>query len=318
MAATVTDANLLLGYLDPGGLLGGAHALDHEAAAAAVGDVAARLGLTPEQAAAGILRVVNARMADGVRVATVRRGVDPRRFALLAFGGAAGLHVSAVAAELGIGRVVVPRAASVLSAWGMLNTDLRVELMRSQPQSGGIDVPALLAAYAEMEAEGRARLGGFAGEVALRRAADMRYGEQVFEIAVDLDGIDWSAPDASAAIAAAFHARHRALYTYALEDQEAVLVNARLSVIGKLSPTGQEAASVAAGSPEVGTRRVWLDGWVEVPVYDFSRLAEGQTLAGPSIVAAETTTVLLRAGDTARFDARGWLELGIGLSNAGA
>jgi N-methylhydantoinase A len=297
-AATVTDANLLLGYLDPGGLLGGAHAL--------------------EQAAAGILRVVNARMADGVRVATVRRGVDPRRFALLAFGGAAGLHVSAVAAELGIGRVVVPRAASVLSAWGMLNTDLRVELMRSQPQSGGIDVPALLAAYAEMEAEGRARLGGFAGEVALRRAADMRYGEQVFEIAVDLDGIDWSAPDASAAIAAAFHARHRALYTYALEDQEAVLVNARLSVIGKLSPTGQEAASVAAGSPEVGTRRVWLDGWVEVPVYDFSRLAEGQTLAGPSIVAAETTTVLLRAGDTARFDARGWLELGIGLSNAGA
>jgi N-methylhydantoinase A len=312
-AATVTDANLVLGYLDPGGLLGGAHALDRDAAAASVGEVAARLGLTLEAAAAGILRVVNARMADGVRVATVRRGVDPRRFALLAFGGAAGLHVSAVAAELGIARVVVPRAASVLSAWGMLNTDLRVELMRSQGQAGGgIDVAALVAAYAEMEAEGRARLGGFAGEVVLRRAADMRYGEQVFEINVDLDGVDWSAPDAAAAIAAAFHARHRALYTYALEDQEAVLVNARLSVIGRLSPTGQEVASVVAGSSAVGTRRVWLDGWVEVPVFDFSRLADGETLAGPAIVGAETTTVLLRAGDSARFDARGWLEIGVG------
>jgi N-methylhydantoinase A len=318
MAATVTDANLLLGYLDPGGLLGGAHALDRDAAAAAVGDVAARLGLTPEQAASGILRVVNARMADGVRVATVRRGVDPRRFALLAFGGAAGLHVSAVAAELGIARVVVPRAASVLSAWGMLNTDLRVELMRSQAQGGaGIDVADLVAAYAAMEAEGRARLGGFDGEVVLRRAADMRYGEQVFEIAVDLDGIDWSAPDAAAAIAAAFHARHRGLYTYALEDQEAVLVNARLSVIGRLAPTGQEVGAAAAGaSSQVATRRVWLDGWVDVPVYDFSRLVDGATLAGPAIVGAETTTVLLRAGDTARFDGRGWLEVGVGLAAA--
>jgi N-methylhydantoinase A len=307
-AATVTDANLVLGYLDPGGLLGGAHALDRDAAAAAVGGVATRLGLTLEQAASGILRVVNARMADGVRVATVRRGVDPRRFTLLAFGGAAGLHVSAIAAELGISRVVVPRAASVLSAWGMLNTDLRVELMRSQGQGGGIDVPALQAAYAEMEQEGRARLGGFTGEVLLRRAADMRYGEQVFEIAVPLDDVGMT-PDA---IAAAFHARHRALYTYALEDQEAVLVNARLSVIGRLSPTGQEAAAAATGSSQMGKRRVWLDGWAEIPVYDFARLAEGEMLAGPAIVGAETTTVLLRAGDTARFDQRGWLDIGVG------
>jgi N-methylhydantoinase A len=308
----VTDANLVLGYLDPGGLLGGAQALDRDAASAAVGAVAGRLGLTLEQAAAGILRVVNARMADGVRVATVRRGVDPRRFALLAFGGAAGLHVSAVAAELGISRVVVPRAASVLSAWGMLNTDLRVELMRSQAQGGGIDVPALEQAYAAMEAEGRARLGGFAGEVTVRRAADMRYGEQVFEIAVPLDGIDWSGDGVADAISAAFHARHRALYTYALDDQQAVLVNARLSVIGHLSPTGQEAAAAVSGSSQTGLRRVWLDGWVDVPVYDFSRLSEGETLAGPAIVSAETTTVLLRGGDAARFDARGWLDVSIG------
>jgi N-methylhydantoinase A len=306
-SATVTDANLLLGYLDPGGLLGGTKSLDRDAAAAAVGDVATRLGLTPELAAAGILRVVNARMADGVRVATVRRGVDPRRFALLAFGGAAGLHVSAIAAELGIARVVVPRAASVLSAWGMLNTDLRVELTRSQ--TTGIELAALQAAYAAMEQEGRARLGGFTGEVAVHRAADMRYGEQVFEINVTLDHIDWSAPGAAEAIAAAFHARHRALYTYALEDQEAVLVNARLSVIGRLAPTAQDVAATATKSALVGQRKVWLDGWTDVPVYDFARLADRDSLKGPAIVASETTTVLLRRGDAARYNAQGWLEI---------
>jgi N-methylhydantoinase A len=107
------------------------------------------------------------------------------------------------------------------------------------------------------------------------------------------------------------------LYTYALEDQEAVLVNARLSVIGRLAPTGQEVGAAAAGaSSQVATRRVWLDGWVDVPVYDFSRLVDGATLAGPAIVGAETTTVLLRAGDTARFDGRGWLEVGVGLAAA--
>jgi N-methylhydantoinase A len=308
-AATVTDANLVLGYLDPHGLLGGARALDRNAAAEAVSAIATQLGLSLEQAAAGIVRVVNARMADGVRIATVRRGVDPRRFALLAFGGAAGLHVSAIAAELGITRVVVPRAASVLSAWGMLNTDLRVEAMRSQNQGRGIDVPALRAAYEEMEHEGRSRLGGFAGEVALTRSADMRYGEQVFEITVSLDHVDWDAEDAAQSIAAAFHARHRALYTYALEDQEAVLVNARLSVIGRLPPIGPDAATPAAGSAAPMSRHIWLDDWTEVPVYDFAALSEADALAGPALISSETTTVLLRPGDAATFDARGWLDI---------
>ena len=108
--------------------------MDRDAAVAAVQRLADRLGLTLAEAAGGIHRLVNTRMADGVRVATVRRGVDPRGHALLAFGGAAGLHVTAVASELGMQRVVVPIAASVLSAWGMLNTDLRVELTRGQSQ----------------------------------------------------------------------------------------------------------------------------------------------------------------------------------------
>jgi N-methylhydantoinase A len=252
-------------------------------------------------------------MADGVRVATVRRGVDPRGYTLLAFGGAAGLHVSAVAAELGIGRVVVPVAASVLSAWGMLNTDLRVELTRSQGQLRGIDIPALHAAFAEMEQEGRARLSWFDGEVQVRRSADMRYGEQVFEIAVPLEGLDWDAPTLAADIEEAFHRAHETLYTYALRDQDVVLVNARISVIGRLAPTAGVAStgSVEAASAK-GQRRVHLGGWIDVPVFDFAALAAEQQVAGPAIVESDTTTVLLRAGDTARFNALGWLDVTVG------
>ncbi|HUB14012.1 MAG TPA: hydantoinase/oxoprolinase family protein [Acetobacteraceae bacterium] len=309
-AATVTDANLVLGYLDPANFLGGQRRLDTAAATAAVQAVARTLGLSVEQAAFGIHRLVNTRMADGVRVATVRRGVDPRGFTLLAFGGAAGLHVASVAAELGIGRVVVPVAASVLSAWGMLNTDLRIELMRSQQQTGGIDVVALRAAFAAMEQEGRRRLAWFDGEVSVRRSADMRYGEQVFEIAVDLAAMDWQAPDLAKRIEAAFHRAHEALYTYALPDQDVVLVNARVSVTGRLP-----AAAVAAARSEVepaeakGHRRVWLDGWCRVPVFDFAMLGAGQALPGPCIVESATTTVLLRAGDHGRMDGGGWLQL---------
>jgi len=311
-AATVTDANLVLGYLDPGNFLGGRRRLDVAAATAAVGDVAARLGLSVEQAAFGIHRLVNTRMADGVRVATVRRGVDPRGYTLLAFGGAAGLHVTAVAAELGIRRVVVPAAASVLSAWGMLNTDLRIELTRSQPQTGGIDTDGLRAAFAAMEQEGRARLAWFDGAVAVRRSADMRYGEQVFEIAVDLDGMDWAAPDLAGRIEAAFHRAHEALYTYALPDQDVVLVNARASVTGRLPAAAAGAAESAGGaSGPKGRRRVWLDGWAEVPVFAFGGLGRGQAIAGPAVVESDTTTVLLRPGERARFDARGWLAIEI-------
>ena len=303
---TVTDANLVLGYLDPANFLGGRRVLDRDAATAAVRRLADRLGIGVAEAAGGIHRLVNTRMADGVRVATVRRGVDPRGHAILAFGGAAGLHVTAVAAELGVKRVVVPAAASVLSAWGMLNTDLRVELTRGQSQAGGINVEELNASFAAMEAEGRERLSWFDGEIVIRHTADMRYGEQVFEITVPLDDV----PRTRAAIEAAFHEAHERLYTYALRDQDAVLVNAGVSVIGRL-PAAPNAARGAAKAPSApkAHRQVFLAGWTEIPVHDFAALAAEQTVAGPAIIESDTTTVLLRRRETARFDPRGWLDI---------
>jgi N-methylhydantoinase A len=311
--ATVTDANLVLGYLDPANFLGGRRRLDLDAATRVVAKLAMDLGIETAEAAGGIHRVVNSRMADGVRVATVRRGVDPRGYTLLAFGGAAGLHVTAVAAELGISRVAVPVAASVLSAWGMLNTDLRVELSRSQGQLGAIDTVFLQAGFAAMEQEGRDRLGWFDGEVTLHRSADMRYGEQVFEIPVPLDDIDWEADSLPALLTERFHAAHERLYTYALRDQEVVLVNARLSVVGRLPPVAGTAAAVAsANAAPKSQRQVYLGGWTQVPVFDFLALAPEQSVPGPAVIESDTTTVLLRAGDTARFDRRGWLDLTVG------
>ncbi|MDE2517064.1 MAG: hydantoinase/oxoprolinase family protein [Rhodospirillales bacterium] len=327
LAATVTDADLVLGLLDPARFLGGARRLDRAAAEAALARLGVALGLRAAAsdtalalaAASGVQRLVDARMADGVRIATVRRGHDPRFYTLLAFGGAAGLHVSAVAAMLGIARVAVPRAASVLSAWGMLNSALRVELVESLPQRPGVgaDIPALRAAFAAMEQAGRARLPVADAPVTLRRAADLRYGEQVFELTVALDGLDFSQPDAvlAAALAETFHAAHQARYTYAQPDQEVVLVHARLTVAAALAGTAAspgEAAAIPAAA--FAARRCFLDGaWQDVPVFDFAALAAGQAIAGPAIIEQADTTILLRNGDLSRYDGRGWLEIVIGV-----
>ena len=175
-------------------------------------------------------------MAEGIRLVSARRGVDPRRFALLAFGGAAGLHITDVARQLEIARVVVPRVAAVLSAWGMLATDLRYELVRThigEVQKVGSE--ELRRLFADMEANGRTRLAtAFSGPISVRRAADMRYGEQIFEITVPLDGVDIDAPDLIEQVIERFHHRHEELYTYSAPDQEVVLVNARLAVVGEL------------------------------------------------------------------------------------
>ena len=183
---TMTDANLVLGYLDPNNFLGGRRRLDLVAAQAALDELGRELGVDGVAAAEGVHRVVNTQMAEGVRLATVRRGVDPRRFALLAFGGAAGLHATELARQLSLGRVVVPRVASVLSAWGMLATELRLESIRTHiGDTSALDAAAVRTLFDDMAAAGRHRVEAWIkGPIETRRAADMRYGEQVFEIDV--------------------------------------------------------------------------------------------------------------------------------------
>ncbi len=261
-------------------------------------------------------------MAEGVRLVSVRRGIGVRRFALLAFGGASGLHATEIARQLGLRRVVVPRAAAVLSAWGMLATDLRFEILRSHiGDTRALDGEALKRLFVEMEADGIARLrtspgsgsgSGFDGPVRVTRSVDMRYGEQVFEIAVGLDGVDWTQADPLPQIVERFHHRHEELYTYSNPDQETVLVNARTTVTRILAALPQEPAlpEAAAIAPR-SERRIYLDEWVRVPIYDFERLAPAQDVAGPAILEGAMTTVLLRPGDSATVTRLGWLDIAI-------
>jgi N-methylhydantoinase A len=318
-AATVTDANLVLGYLDPARFLGGERRLDPAAAERAIDRVASALGVERLQAAHGIHRIVNTNMTEGVRLVSVRRGVDPRRFALFAFGGAAGLHATDIARQLGLRKVIVPRVAAVLSAWGMLATDLRFEISRSHiGDTRVLDGHAVKQLFDEMTADGLDRLrASFAGPERINRTAEMRYGEQVFEIAVALDDVDWSVPDPLPQIVERFHRRHEALYTYSMPDQETVLVNARVTVTGILGETAREPdLPDARPAPPSGTRSIYLDGgWISAPVWDFEALAPGQKIDGPAIVESATTTVLLRSGDRASVTAQGWLDIDIdGLS----
>ena len=315
MAATVTDANLVLGYLDPSKFLGGRRLLDIGAALTAVEEIARQLSITAIAAAEGIHRVVNANMAEGIRLVSARRGVDPRRFALLAFGGAAGLHITEVARHLEISHVVIPRVAAVLSAWGMLATDLRYELVRTHvgevQQVGSAELRRL---FADMEANGRSRLAtAFPGPISVRRAADMRYGEQIFEITVPLDGVDINAADLIEQVIERFHRRHEELYTYSASDQDVVLVNARLAVVGELPMLPAEpilnAGEMAAPH---GSRRVYLRTWLDVPVYELDTLQPRLEIAGPAIFESGTTTVLVRRGDRVLVTPHGWLDIHIG------
>ncbi len=313
-AATVTDANLVLGYIDPERFLGGRRRLDRAAAEAALAPIADALGIDLLAAASGIHRIVNTHMAEGVRLVSVRRGVDPRRFALLAFGGGAGLHATEIARGLDLGRVVVPRVAAVLSAWGMLATDLRFEVARTHIGDASVlDGGAVKRLFSEMEEEGLARLrASFDGPTRPTRSVDMRYGEQVFEIAVPLDDVDWAEDDPLPQIVDRFHRRHEALYTYSLLEQETVLVNARVTVSGLLSALPQEPA--LPESPPIaprGRRPIFLSEWLTTPVYDFDALAPAQTIPGPALVESAMTTVLLRPGDTALVTPQGWLDIAL-------
>ncbi|HUA55382.1 MAG TPA: hypothetical protein VMB81_24585, partial [Candidatus Sulfotelmatobacter sp.] len=137
-------------------------------------------------------------------------------------------------------------------------------------------------------------------------------GEQIFEINVPLDGVDWRVPDPLPQIVERFHQRHEQLYTYAQRDQESVLVNARSAVVGVLPDLPQE-PNLPAGAPTAprGERRIYLGGWVAVPVYDFDALAPGQAIAGPAIVESAMTTILLRPGERAAVTPLGWLDIAV-------
>ena len=323
---TVTDANLLLGYLDAENFLGGRETLSQDKAEQALSErVAAPLGIDTVEAAQGVHRVVSAAMAEGIRLMSVKRGVDPRDFAILAFGGASGLHVSAVARQLGIRKVYVPAAAPVLSAFGMLSTDLQYDSSLSYPASldDAMDLDAVRAIVARLEEQGRTKLraqGVDDDQTEIIVSADMRYLDQIYEVNVPVPALSLPCEALLGEWAANFHNRYEELYSYRQSEQEIRLVTLRVSALGKL-PKADLAAQTSTdtavnGAPDSKTsRRVFLDGWRDVPVYAMGELPPNATIQGPAILESDFTTVLVDEGDTAATDAFGGLALRVGAAD---
>jgi N-methylhydantoinase A len=315
--ATVTDASLLLGYLDPAGFAGGTMALDVRAAEAAIRRLAGPLGLDPVRTAAGIHRVVNARMADQIRLMTIQRGHDPREFTLVLLGGAGPVHGVALADELGLPDVLVPEAPGVLSALGLLAAAIEHQHARTLPGPvAEADLAAVNACLRELDAAGRARMADEAvppDAVHVTYTAEMRYVGQAYELPVPI--VAPVGAEDLAAVQAAFHATHERVYGYARPGQAVEFVNFRAVHAYPLPRPTLAPAARAGGSladARRGERRAYFapHGFVPTPTYARGCLPAGARVAGPAIVEQPDTTTVIPPGWAGTVEASGNLRLG--------
>lgn len=315
---TVTDANLLLGYYDPGFFLGGRMALDRGAAERALAGVGTKLGLSAVDTAWGIHRMVVESMAAAARIHIVEKGRDPRAYAMVGFGGAGPAHAAEVARVLGVRQVLIPPASGAASALGFLAAPQSFEQVRSHPVR--LDAPGAAAAIdailSELADAARARL---TGTELTERFADMRLEGQMHEIVVALP--DGPITDATMpAIRAAFATAYTARYTSVYEGVGVMAVSFRVRCRGPLPRLSlTEAGARPAGSALKGSRAAWFDGgFVDTPVYDRYALASGARIAGPAIIEEREATTIIPPGDSVTVDASGTLAIAIGLAAAPA
>ncbi|MGK6317272.1 hydantoinase/oxoprolinase family protein [Neorhizobium sp. DT-125] len=311
----VTDCYLTLGYIDPAGFLGGRMKLDVDAARASLAEVGQRIGLSGEDGAAlaaeGALAVTTAGMAAELYKTLAARGLDPAAFALVPFGGAGPTHANLLAAETGIGRVVIPPAAGTFCALGAAAADLRRDFVRSLRRTVDDTSAALmLNVLKELETEGSAwldREGEASQTRRFERGADMRYAGQAYELRVKLDE---NCRDA-ASISEAFHLEHERIYGFRDTQTEVELGTVRLAVVGVTENIEQPEIPAGNGNPvRKGERKIFRFGqWVTAGVYDRNALGGGDRLLGPAIIEQDDTTTVLLPGWSARADALGNLHL---------
>ena len=314
--ATVTDADLLLGRIDPTGFSGGRMALDRAAADAAIArDVAAPLDLAVSLAAFGVSEIVDENMANAARVHAIESGKDARGRTLVAFGGAAPLHAARLADKLGLDRVVVPSNAGVGSAVGFLRAPIAYEIVRSQLQRlDAFDADGANALLSAMRAEAEAivRQGEPQAPLTETRSAFMRYRGQGHEIAVSVPARTYRAEDAGQLLAA-FEAAYRALYSRVIPGVEVEILSWVLLLSGPVPQEAGESASPPPSHPAPARRRAVFDpdsaDFIEVAIYERPSLPPGAVIPGPAVIVEdETSTVISRLFD-ARIDAFGYIEL---------
>jgi N-methylhydantoinase A len=301
---TVTDANLVLGRLDPGYFLGGRMALDASLAAAAINGLAEQLSMQPIDLAASIIAIANENMANAIKMVSLERGHDPRRFSLLGFGGAGPLHAVAVAQSLGIPQVIVPLFPGVFSAIGLLLADLRVDKIWTQAfRSTDVDAALVQGQFERIteRALEELREEGFEGEPTVERAINMRYLGQNYEheIRVEAGGIT---DDALRAAFDSFASMHRARYGYAIEGETIELVSFKVTAVGRRPEIQLHEPETPADVPQASARQVYFagEGWVETAVVHRAALEREVTHTGPLLIQEEGSTTLVPPGFSVR------------------
>jgi N-methylhydantoinase A len=315
---TVTDANLVLGRLSPESFLGGELRLDVDAATRAIRERCADpLGLDVVTAAFGIVEIANAAMASALRLMSVQRGLDPRGFGLVGFGGAGPVHVNRLAAEMGIVRTIVPPSPGTFSALGLLMNDLRHEYSQTfLRRTETADVAAIRATFARLEADGRAMLRreGVADEdIVIEHQAEMQYVGQSYVLPIGLPRGSLEPGDLRAAVGD-FHAAHERAYGFAAPDEPTEIVNLRLAAIGRIPPWVPNTipATTRPLAPKA-VRDVYFaeaGGFTPTPIYDRAHFDQATSLAGPCIVEEMDSTTVIHPGHVAAPDRWGNLVIG--------
>ena len=313
---TVTDACLVLGYLDPAYFLGGAMPLDLDAARRALDEhVAQPLGLDLHRAAAAVLEVATEHMAQAIEEITVAQGIDPREAVLIGGGGAAGLNAVAIARRLGCARILIPDTAAALSAAGALMSDLRSEHAATFPATTAtLDLSAanrVLAGLVERCEAFAAGPGAGALETRIELSAEARYPSQNWEIDVPLRGVRFEGPDDVARLREDFHATHRELFAIDDPESEVEIVGWRARVSCRLRDPATAAAVTPARRTEPAVRRAWFRdaGLLDAAVVRLEELALGESIGGPAIIESAVTTVVVEPGASAERTASGGLSI---------
>ncbi|WP_417267659.1 hydantoinase/oxoprolinase family protein [Celeribacter baekdonensis] len=312
---TTTDANLVLGYLNADGLVGGRLPLDIEQSRSAIKtNLADPLGLSVEKAAYGMFTIVNNNMVNAIRRVSVERGYDPRDFVLMGAGGATGAHITALAREMGISKVLISKLASGLCAYGQIISDVKYNYMAPAPLrlQGAEAAQTLDGLFNGLEARGRADLegDGFSeSDISIHRTLDMRYVGQVHECTVEIGPFEVTEATLED-IKAAFHTRHSELYTYDEPHNAVEVVNVESAITGHVDkPQRMMIAAGNGAASALKTHREMVfraDGRTQkTPVYDGAALGAGDVLHGPAVIEEVTTTIVVEPGWTVNLHKTG-------------
>ena len=311
---TVTDANLILGYINPENFLGGRMTLDRVAAERALTAIGDRLDMSAVETAAAIYRIINTEMVGAMRAVSVMRGVDPRGYTVVVGGGAGGAHAAKIAQELGVSKAICPTIAGGLCAFGMLAADVGHAYLTTRPMNtGDMDISTVNAIYDEMAAQAQAELKmqGFAAEdIKTTRFADAKYPYQTHEIIVPIPSGPLGEDDIER-LANSFHDAHERLYTYSLRDMPVDMNGWRVTATGQLPPLLLEEQTLGPEDPspaKSGIRPLYFpdhDGFTDTNIYAGQALEPGMTVRGPAVVELPTTTIVVFPGHTLKVSTYG-------------